>query len=88
MISVNLSWSYHYQSITAKAYKILGLICRKFANSHNANAKLKLYITLVRSQLTYCSQVWHPYLLKDMRESNAEQPNTFYRITQVTTRLD
>ena len=28
-------------------------------------AKKILYITLVRSQLTYCSQLWNPYLIKD-----------------------
>ena len=26
---------------------------------------VKLYISLVRSQLLYCTQVWRPYLLKD-----------------------
>ena len=25
-----------------------------------------LYISLVRSQLIYCSQIWRPYLLKDI----------------------
>ena len=29
-------------------------------------AKAKLYTTLVRSQLTYCTQLWRPHLMKDI----------------------
>ena len=30
-------------------------------------SKKKLYLSLVRSRLTYCSQVWHPCLLEDIQ---------------------
>ena len=34
--------------------------------SHYSLAKAKLYTTLVRSQLTYCTQLWRPHLMKDI----------------------
>ena len=52
--------------ITAKAYKILGLLrCCSLRSRHSAHSKKLLYISLVRSQLIYGSQVWRPYLLKN-----------------------
>ena len=36
-----------------------------FSSCHSIKAKKILYITLIRSQLTYCSQLWNPYLIKD-----------------------
>ena len=35
-------------------------------NRHATASKKLLYISLVRSQLIYCSQLWRPYLLKDI----------------------
>ena len=64
-ISDYLSWENHYKHITSKAYRYLGLLRRAFSNCHSVKAKKTLYITLVRSQLTYCSQLWNPYLIKD-----------------------
>ena len=53
------------KSLLPCLYKILGLIRRTFS-THSTIAKKLLYLTLVRSQLTYCSQIWRPYLLKDI----------------------
>ena len=63
--SSDLSWTKHYNHITPKAYKTLGLLRRTF-KSNNTQTKKLLYITLVRSQLTYCSQLWRPHLIKDI----------------------
>ena len=60
----SLNWDDHYNSILNKAYKILGLIRRTF--STNLIPVKKLYISLVRAQLLYCSQVWRPYKMKDI----------------------
>ena len=54
-MSENLSWDMHYKFIIAHAYKVLGLICRKF-----------VYFILVRSNLLYCTQLWHLHLMKDI----------------------
>ena len=64
IVSNNITWDKHYKYIIARAYKILGLIRRTFSVSHYSLAKAKLYTTLVRSQLTYCTQLWHPHLMK------------------------
>ena len=63
--STDLNWAAHYKVITAKAYQTLGLIRRTFKTSC-IEAKKKLYIALVRSQLIYCSQLWRPQLIKDI----------------------
>ena len=50
-------------ALPARAYKQLGLLKRTFPTVH-VSAKKNLYLSLVRSQLTYCSPVWRPQLLK------------------------
>ena len=65
--STDLHWTEHYKIIIAKAYQTLGLLRRTF-NVNSIAAKKKLYISLVRSQLLYCSQLWRPQLLKDILE--------------------
>ena len=66
MVSVYMTWDKHYEYIIARSYKILGLIRSTFSVSHYSLAKAKLYTTLVRSQLTYCTQLWRPHLMKDI----------------------
>ena len=67
IVSGDLSWRPHYQFITSRAYKMLGLLRRVFSNSMAVSAKRSLYVSLVRSQLLYCSPIWHPYLLTDVK---------------------
>ena len=67
MVSNNLSWVNHYDHIISCAYKILGLVRWSFSSSLNSSVKLKLYLTLVYSQLMYCTPIFHPYLFKDIQ---------------------
>ena len=53
-------------SFSSKAYKKLGLLCCTFSSAVHINAKRSLYLSLIRSELVYCSQIWRPYLLKDI----------------------
>ena len=46
-------------------YRCLYLLKRTFT-THAVTSKKLLYISLVRAQLTYCSQLWRPYLIKDI----------------------
>ena len=54
ILSDDLSWRNHYTYVLSKAYKILNRICHTFKSSHLLPIKTKLYMTLVRSTLTYC----------------------------------
>ena len=67
LIASDLSWSHHYNCITSKAYRSLNLIRCSISAYSPISTKRYLYIYLVRSQLTYCSQIWRPYLLKDVK---------------------
>ena len=66
IFSEDLTWNRHYKFIIPRAYKILGLIRRTFASNQLPSTLVKLYVSLVRSQLLYCSQLWRPHLMKDI----------------------
>lgn len=68
IFTTNLSWSHHYSHITTSAYRLLGLLRRSFSSSISISTKKLLYTTLVRSRLTYASQVWRPHLIKDIKK--------------------
>ena len=65
-LSVDLSWNKHHKTITACAYKVLGLIRRIFSSCHSTTTMTRLYVFLVCSQLFYCTQIWRPHLMKDI----------------------
>ena len=67
MVSDNLSWSNHLTHVTNKAYKKLGLLRRSLCYNNNTSTKKRLYVSLNRSQLLYCFQIWRPYLRKDIK---------------------
>ena len=66
IITQNLTWESHYKLISGKSYKILGLIRRSFSGNGPVETRKKLYISLVRLQILYCSQVWRPHLIKNI----------------------
>ena len=67
IISSDLSWSEQYTFIISKSYKTLHLIRRTFGFTTSIDTRKKLYLSLVRSKLTYCSSLWRPHLIKDIR---------------------
>ena len=60
LLSPSLSWSLHISTICSKARKILGLIFRHFYHFSTPVTILRLYTSLVRPILEYCSPVWSP----------------------------
>ncbi len=68
MIASDQSWSGHIDCIVTRAYKILGILRHTFGSVNGINEKKILYLSLVRSQLVYCSAIWRPNLLKDIKK--------------------
>ena len=66
IMTKNMDWSTHHQYILAKAYRMLNLLRRTFCVDNSHSGKKVLYLTLVRSWLTYCSPIWRPHLLRDI----------------------
>ena len=66
ILSENLCWDKLYKAITAHAYKVLGLICCDILSCHLTSAMVRPNTSLVQSQLLYCTQIWHPQLMKDI----------------------
>ena len=58
--SNNLSWSNHYDLICSKAYRTLRLIRRSISSSSSVATRKQFYLSLVKSKLSYCSQLWRP----------------------------
>ena len=66
ILSSDLNWNDHYKSITVRAYKVLGLIRHTILPNHSTTTMVKLYVSLVQSQLLYCTKIWRPHLMKDI----------------------
>ena len=64
-ITSSLSWSLQSTKCANKANGILGFI-RRTVGPKNPNLFSKLYKSLVRPILEYCSPVWSPHLRKDI----------------------
>ena len=65
MVRGDLSWTDHYSHICSKAYSVLYMIRRSFSTV-DVIVKRRLYVSMVRSKLSYCSQLWCPNLKKDI----------------------
>ena len=63
----NLKFDTYIANITSRAYQRIGLIFRGFV-SRNTDLLTRAYITYVRPILEYCTCIWSPYLLGDIRK--------------------
>jgi len=64
-----LSTAFDYILISAQeTHRDLGIIMSSYLSwrEHMKNNQEDSLLPLVHSQLTYCSQIWHPHLLKDI----------------------
>ena len=59
-ITSDLKWNKQVQDISLKANKMLGFVKRTTHVICNQSVRKALYLTMVRSQLAYGSQVWAP----------------------------
>ena len=65
LVTSDLSWSKHINSICSNAYKALHFIRRSISTT-SPSLRLRIYLSLVRSKLSFCSQIWRPRLIKDI----------------------
>ena len=66
LLSSDMSFSKHIESICYKARKITVLLYRRFSSA-NSDTLLQLYLTLVRPHLEYASSVWNPSTRKQIK---------------------
>ena len=76
--STNLHWDSHYTNVTSKAYEVLYLL-QHTVTLTSIVARKRLYLTLVRSQLLYCSPLWRPHLIKDIMLLEQNQRQATYQ---------
>ena len=60
-VTDTLSWNPHIQNIVSKANKLLGLLKRTCPLLPDANVRGTLYLSIVKSQLSYATVVWSPH---------------------------
>ena len=60
IITSTLSWDSHIHTITVKGNKLLGLLKRTCPLLTDVSVRRSLYLSLVKSQLCYATQVWSP----------------------------
>ena len=82
MLSSDMQWKPHYILIIQKAYKMLGLVRRTFPLVRDVCAKHRLYVSLIRSLLLYCSPLWRPQLLVDIKSLETVQRRATKFITE------
>ena len=73
VLTDDLTWSAHIREITNKARKVIGLLYRQFYSMSSTPSLLQLYTSLVRPHLEYASQVWDPFLIKDIQKLESVQ---------------
>ena len=85
VVSSNLSWSNHYDRICSKSYKALYVIRRNVPFYSSIQLKKQLYLTLVKSKISYCCQLWRPHLVKDTQSlERVQQRATNYILQDYT----
>ena len=60
LVTKNLKWNSQVLAACSKAKRMLGFLRRSTFDTHDQRARKLLYLSLVRSNLSYCSQVWAP----------------------------
>ena len=73
LTSSDLTWSKHVDCQCAKASKTLGYVRRSTFDIKDSAVRRTLYLTLVRSQLCYGSQIWAPQTINLIRSTEKLQ---------------
>ena len=65
-LSDDRQWSNHISNLSVKASSTLGLLRRNLSQCPMV-LREQAYISLIRSRLEYCSAIWDPHLVKDIK---------------------
>ena len=65
--TTTLKWGLRISSVCEKAQKMLGFLHRTSDPGFSIRVKRSLYMSLVRSYLSYASEMWSPLSGKDLR---------------------
>ena len=60
MITSKLKWETDVLMVTARANKLLGLLRRTCPMLTNVKVKRSMYLALVKSKMSYATEVWSP----------------------------
>ena len=75
ILSSDLSWTPHIESVCTKARKLLGLLYRRFYNSAGSDTLFELYTTQIRPHLEYAAPVWDPCTARSIKKlENTQKP--------------
>lgn len=66
-VTASLNWSKHIGEICKRAYAVLYTLRRIIPRRSSVGLRRRLYLSNIRSVLTYGSQVWNPPLLQDIK---------------------
>ena len=83
LLSSDLSWCNHINSICSKARKLLGPLYRRFYGSMNSDNLLNLYSLHVRPHLEYAAPSFAPPLLSSIFQGGLTGKKNFF--AQITT---
>lgn len=72
-ITKDLKWNTHINITVAKAYKMLGFLRRHTYKSFDNDTRRLLYLTFVRSQLGYASELWAPQCIGGLKKIESLQ---------------
>ena len=81
-INDNLSWHNHVDAITAKGNKKLGMLKRTCPLLTDTTVRRTLYLTLVKSQQSYATEVWSPPTIKMRSKVESVQRRATFWIMQ------
>ena len=88
LTSTDLSWSKHVDYQCAKASKTLGYVRRSTFDITDAAVRRSLYLTLVRTQLLYGSQIWAPQTINLIQRTERLQRRATKYILNLAFRCD
>ena len=66
MTTTNITWDLHVNTVVAKANKMLGILKRTCTSITDITIRRTLYLSLVKSQLLYASEVWSPVIRRTL----------------------